>query len=115
MTTFADRLKESRVRAGLTQEGLAKAIGQKSQSVISSIESGQNKSTSYLPEIAKAVGVDAFWLKTGKGSPNSAALKPDEQLILEAFRLFDDDRREVWLLMARQTVKDTNAKQTKAA
>lgn len=115
MTTFADRLKDSRIKSGLTQEGLAKAIGQKKQSVIASLESGQNKSTSYLPEIAKALGVDAYWLKTGKGSPNSTSLKPEEQLILDAFRVFDATDREIWLLMAHKVVKVSDAKQTKAA
>lgn len=98
----------------MTQDGLAKAIGQKKQSVIASLESGQNKSSSYIPEISKALKVDAYWLKTGKGQRHPSQLSDEEQRLLNGFRLFGQELRESWLMMADAKIAEA-AKQTKAA
>jgi len=65
-TTLAERLRELRKAAELTQQQLADAAHVK-QSFIGALESGEQKTSSWLPEIAKALNVDCYWLKTGIG------------------------------------------------
>lgn len=61
-----DRLKQARKNAKMTQNDLAKAI-KISQGSISDLESGRNKSTTNLVEMAKVLGVNPTWLATGQG------------------------------------------------
>ena len=69
--TIAERLKTARKEAKLTQPALAKLAGV-SPGTIGNIESGIRKDARELLAIAKAVGVNAEWLKSGKG-PKSAS------------------------------------------
>ncbi len=64
--TIADRIKEVRQELGWNQAQLAAQVGV-SQSTIGNIESGQRKRPRELLSIAKALGVSAEWLETGKG------------------------------------------------
>lgn len=114
MTTFSERLRDARNAAGLTQEGLAKAIGHKTQSVIASLENGQNKSSSYIPEIAKALRVDAYWLKTGKGERSLSGLSATEQRIIAGYRLMGPEGKAMWLMTADAKIAEAAA-QSKAA
>lgn len=65
MKTIANRLKEAREAAGLTQPELAAKAGV-SSGTIGNIESGTRKNPRELLAIAKAVGVRPEWLKDGK-------------------------------------------------
>lgn len=65
-TTLTERLKQARKRAKLRQEDLAELVGI-SQSSYSSLEGGKWESSGMLPEIAHALGVDTYALKTGDG------------------------------------------------
>lgn len=67
MQTLSERLKEVRNEKGLTQEELRVKAGLKRQSIIGGLESSDQKTSSYLPQIAEALGVRALWLATGKG------------------------------------------------
>jgi len=67
MKTLADRLKEARLKADKKQGDVAEAAGIK-QPTYQALESGKTKKSAYLPEIAKFLGVDVEWLKTGNGS-----------------------------------------------
>lgn len=102
MNTFSERLKSARDDAGITQEQLAERI-KKGQSLIGNLESKARSSSSYIPEIAHALGVDAYWLKTGKGerSGSSRALSKDEQVLIDAFPHLEPGVREIWLSSAR--------------
>lgn len=65
METLANRLIRLRQEKGFaTQEALAKAARIR-QSFIGAFEAGNQKTSGYLPEIAHALGVDAYYLKTG--------------------------------------------------
>lgn len=66
--TFGQRARWSRVHAGLTQAGLTARSGV-GQSLISMIENDKFEESASTPDIAHACGVDAYWLKTGKGAP----------------------------------------------
>ncbi|CAN7408031.1 helix-turn-helix domain-containing protein [Acidovorax sp. LjRoot74] len=65
--TIAERLKSAREAAGLRQDELAKKAGV-TQGTIANIEGGIRKNPRELLAIARAVGVNAEWLKSGKGS-----------------------------------------------
>jgi len=62
--TLAQRLKSSREDAGLTQVELAEKAGV-SQQTIQYLESGRNKSSRELVNIALALGVNPVWLDKG--------------------------------------------------
>lgn len=64
--TIAERLKDAREVADLTQEQLAAKAGV-SQGTIANVESGMRKNPRELMAIAKAAKVSAEWLKSGKG------------------------------------------------
>lgn len=60
-----DRIKQARKLAKLTQKELADKIGI-TQPSLSELETGKSLSTSYIASIARACGVDSFWLETGQ-------------------------------------------------
>lgn len=65
-TEFGSRVIQARKHAKLTQHGLSAVTGVK-QSTIAEMEvSGQ--SSLMTPQIARACGVDAYWLATGEGA-----------------------------------------------
>jgi len=116
MGTLASRLKAERERHKLTQDQLAKKVDPtKKQSLIANIEAGTYDSSTYLPEIAHILRVDAFWLKTGRGSKHGPGqpLSDDQQLILDALPMISEDMRESWLDAARKAL--TKASKQKAA
>lgn len=77
MKTLADRLKEARIKADKTQGEVADAAGIK-QPTYQALEAGKTKKSSYLPEIAKFLGVDVDWLKNGSESKSFKLLSFDE-------------------------------------
>ena len=66
MDTFADRVRTTRVELGMSQAELAKASGI-SQSTIAQIESGRNKGTTKLVDLARALKVNPSWLERKEG------------------------------------------------
>lgn len=74
---YKDRIKAARRHAGLTQDALADAVGIK-QASISELETGKSLSSSFNASIAKACGVDAVWLETGRGKmlPDAPNVEP---------------------------------------
>lgn len=114
MSLLSERLKSERDRAGLTQPELAQRVGIR-QSFIGALETGAQKNSGFLPEIAHALGVDAYWLKTGKGNKHGGRrLSDEQQLIVDALPLVDDGVRESWLYSARQALARARA-EAKAA
>lgn len=86
-TTLAERLLSERERHGWSQEVLAKKA-RIATSFIGALETGAQKTSGYLPEIAHALGVSAYWLKTGKGQarPLSAVESPPPDNPIERMR-----------------------------
>ncbi|MCC2615961.1 helix-turn-helix domain-containing protein [Aestuariibacter halophilus] len=58
------RVREVRKKAGLSQEQLADIVGA-SQQTIAKIESSQEGKSSYIRDIAKALGVSLDWIMDG--------------------------------------------------
>lgn len=71
ISTLAERLRDSRLEANLRQEQLASMAGV-SQGTIANLESGTRKNPRELLGIARALGLNAEWLKTGKGPKHLA-------------------------------------------
>lgn len=103
METLAERLRHERERLGWSQPELARRSGVK-QSFIGALEARNQESSAWLPELAHALGVDTYWLKTGKGRRVAKELTADEALILAALPLISQDMREMWLEAARRAV-----------
>lgn len=66
MSDLSTRLKESRIKAGKSQAQIADAVGIK-QPTYQALETGKTQKSAFLTEIARELGVDAYWLKTGEG------------------------------------------------
>ncbi|MHC6642557.1 XRE family transcriptional regulator [Klebsiella pneumoniae] len=66
-TTLAERLREARKAAGMTQKTLGDAVGV-SQAAIQKIETGRAAQTTKLLDIAKALRVRPEWLSSGTGT-----------------------------------------------
>lgn len=67
METLAQRLTKKREEAKLSQSELARRARLKNQSIIAMLESGARKTSSYIPQIANALGVESLWLSSGIG------------------------------------------------
>ncbi|MHB5245584.1 S24 family peptidase [Klebsiella pneumoniae] len=66
-TTLAERLREARKAASMTQKTLGDAVGV-SQAAIQKIETGRAAQTTKLLDIAKALRVRPEWLSSGAGA-----------------------------------------------
>ncbi len=86
MSSLAERLKQSRKDAGLTQAQLGEKIGV-SQNTIQKIERGGN--TTYVVQLAEVLGVSANWLQTGEGNTNLVALIPENEIDDDDAIIFD--------------------------
>ncbi len=71
--TLGERLKKARNKKGLTQSELATAVGIKQQAV-QRIESGKVKSTGYIVQLARTLGVTPEWLALGEESQLTLAI-----------------------------------------
>lgn len=77
-TEYGQRLRAARKHAGLTQEEAGRRTGI-AQSTISTAERVGNGSAD-TPVYAKAYGVDAHWLATGKGAMLAASSAFDDKI-----------------------------------
>lgn len=115
MNDLAHRLKTEREAKGWSQPELSDKSRVK-QSFIGALEARNQKSSSWLPELAHALGVDAYWLKTGKGDrAGGRHLSEDEKALLDALPLLDADVRESWIELAKKKLGRLEASKQKAA
>ena len=77
MKTLGERVKARRNELGITQKELGDLVGV-SQNSITKIENGGN--TTFITELASALGVDVMWLSTGTGDHKSAQKVIDQSL-----------------------------------
>lgn len=115
MNDLAHRLKTEREAKGWTQPELAEKSRVK-QSFIGALEARNQKNSSWLPELAYALGVDAYWLKTGKGArTGGVTLTEDESLLLRALPLLDPGTKRSWVLTAQDVINQHEASRKNAA
>ena len=78
MSSLASRLKQEREAHGWSQIDLARESKVK-QSFIGALEAENQRNSGYVPELAHALGVDAYWLKTGKGEKHPKYMSQSTQ------------------------------------
>lgn len=80
--SIGSRIKQARKGTKITQAELAKRSGL-NQSTISDLEVGKSQGTTYLATLASALGVNALWLETGKGTmtPESGPASPGSPFV----------------------------------
>lgn len=76
MKTLGERIKELRLKCGMTQKELGKRVSM-SQANLSELENGNFSGSSYIPQIAKVFNVDSYWLATGVGKPHKNEVNED--------------------------------------
>jgi transcriptional regulator with XRE-family HTH domain len=91
--TIGERIRSTRKEIGMGQTELGKKAGM-SQSALSEVENGDSASTSKLPSIAAALGVNALWLETGKGPKHAIKnISARELQLVIAYREASDEGR----------------------
>ena len=111
METIGDRIKAVRKERGYNQTQLAKKAGS-AQSTISMLERGERTERPDIIGIAHALGVDAYWLKTGKGQRATGVevspLSQDQQALIDAWGLIDPDTLDTWVSLAKKKLEQAN-------
>jgi len=96
--SFYDRLKESRVNAGYTQEQLAQKIGV-AKSTLSGYESGNRDPSMYtISKMMEILNIDANYLwqdEIDEQGGNPTRLKYDEIKHIEKYRALDSHGKEM--------------------
>lgn len=110
---LASRLADARKEAQMTQQDLAKKAGC-SQGLLANIESRMQKSSSFVPQIAEALGVSALWLAKGKGpkhvdqTENVAnmigRLSEREAVLIQGFRAMGEEGQDLMLYQAQRAI-----------
>jgi len=104
MKTLAERLRKTREEKGFaTQQALADHLHIR-QSFIGALESKGQESSKYMPEIAHALGVDAYWLKTGIKTLVAGDQKIDD--VVEAMKLMSNEGKAIVLHEAKKALAD---------
>lgn len=95
MSSFGERVRETRIARGMTQQELADAIGMKSRSTINKIELGsRNTKLDTATKIARALSVDPDYLVFGDEEDRKAEIE-------RLFNLLPDDQQESVLSFLR--------------
>ena len=83
---IADRLKEARLRLGMTQEELAKKIGV-TKGAIANYENGVSlPKVEFLYPLMEALGIDANFVYGVSNADSSIAVTPHERKVIVAYR-----------------------------
>ena len=106
MKTLAKRIKDERDSKEWSESELARRAGIR-QSFIGALETKGQQNSKFLPEIAHALGVDAYWLKTGKGSKYGVGRKLTdfEKLILDAIPFVSTETIDLWTYVATRALE----------
>ena len=95
--TIADRIRERRMKLGLSQEDVAVLCGYNNNSSITKIEkSGNNVSLKKISRMADALQCSVAYLM---GIDESKAKDLEEQLIIKMYNVLDDDEKHVVRMM----------------
>lgn len=113
MDSFAQRLREARIRKGLSQSKLASKVGL-SQSALSALENDPTRSTSQIVQLAKVLMVSPQWLETGVGLRDGQAAEGGAYVTADSIeelaeKLLDkgtDDICRLWgMILDRQKMR----------
>lgn len=96
---ISDRLREERVRLGLSQIEFGEIGGVKKLAQINYEKGERNPDSAYLAAIATA-GADVLYVLTGQRQEALPAADPSEQLLLENYRRCKLDAKQTLLKSA---------------
>lgn len=95
-TDFGSRLRHERIKRGLTQGALSELTGGKvTQGTISRIERGDQEQSVHTPLLADALGVNAAYLATGRGSKQHSDMKGLSRIVIAMRELADELERAI--------------------
>lgn len=115
-SNFPQRLREERVRLGLSQEDLAQ-MGGKGRNTVGAWERGEQSPNAEFLIAAVAAGMDAIYLLTGqRGSVSTDKMTPDEQSLLASWRSAAQSvQQAVRLMLAPQRLREALDGETRLA
>ncbi|MGN0618525.1 MAG: helix-turn-helix domain-containing protein [Ruminiclostridium sp.] len=106
-TSIGDRIRISRLQAGMSQEELAKALGRSGRSYISKLELNQREiSHGEIKALCEILDVTANYLVFGVHE----SLAENEQRLLEDFRSLNEEGQEVVLDLVGSLVENSKYK-----
>lgn len=111
MSTMADRIKEIRKNAGLTQQKFAERIGSK-QNTIAQYEIGRNiPMDPVITSICKEFGCNEVWLRTGEGEPFQEETRQEQimRFAAQTVKGSDEFRKNFVSMLARMDASDWEA------
>jgi len=107
ISTIGGRVQMLREARGWSQGTLAKQADI-AQATLANFERGRTQGglALTLSKIARALGVDPEWLRTGKGDPTrSLDAETAEQEVLLLYRALSEDARRAWMAAGRAMVQ----------
>ena len=105
---YSKRLRVARAHADLTQAELAQSAGC-TQVNISKLEQPGTTGSDLTVQFALACRVTPIWLATGGGEMFNEDLAPDEQTLIEQFRLISvEEQKSVMTICAAFVGADKN-------
>ena len=111
MSSIAERIKEVRKTAGLTQQKFAERIGAK-QNTVAQYEIGRNAPIDpVIKAICKEFGCNEIWLRTGEGDPFQEETR-QEQIMRFATNTVsgsDEFKKAFVAMLAKLDAKDWEA------
>ena len=107
---FEKRLKEARIRAGMTQADLARAVGV-TKGAVGNYESGvSSPKETILIKLMEVLGVDANYLY--QDFIRTPVLTDEEARLLDAYRAADERARDDAFRMLAEHPQKKSAKQS---
>lgn len=108
MSTFAERIKNVRKCANLTQREFAERIGAK-QNTVAQYEIGRNVPIDpVINSICREFGVNEIWLRTGKGEPFQEETRQEQitRFAAQTLKGSDEFRKAFVSMLAKMDAKD---------
>ena len=111
MSTIAERIKEVRKGADLTQREFAERIGAK-QNTVAQYEIGRNVPIDpVINSICREFGVNEVWLRTGDGEPFQEETRQEQimRFATQTVKGSDEFRKAFVSMLAKMDSEDWNA------
>ena len=111
MSTIAERIKEVRKGADLTQREFAERIGAK-QNTVAQYEIGRNVPIDpVINSICREFGVNEVWLRTGEGEPFQEETRQEQimRFATQTVKGSDEFRKAFVSMLAKMDSEDWNA------
>lgn len=96
MSSIGERIRQVRKERRMTQVELSK-LANVSQTTLSQLEGGRNDSSKELPSIAKALGVDVYWLQTGETGLPAKVQNILDNTARHVISTYIDPALKIWL------------------